>query len=219
MNRYKSITFATLLLLGSVTVIALSSQGAKTLAQTPENQATPLPLLNYLVELGRDNDCFFTIEEAWEADKPTDSIDAHWLRRASKKQNLEQELEYLRQTISHFTYEVDKANPRIVHIRDARLAQQKAYGLEGVVKRIDFKGLVNDLPAEIQKQGLLISPPLISETFQQTDYTTVAQVKGEGLKVRDALSNFIPLEGRKKRILWIARTKLGQGEVTYVYYP
>jgi len=102
---------------------------------------------------------------------------------------------------------------------DARLAQQKEYGLESAIRSIDFTGKVNELPSEIGKQGIPLSPLSITFRFEQADYSTEVHVRGEELKVRDALSNFVPLQGRTKRILWIARTKLGQGEVTYVYYP
>jgi len=94
-----------------------------------------------------------------------------------------------------------------------------AHPLESAIRSIDFTGKVNDLPSEIGKQGIPLSSPLISFKFEQIDYGTLVRVKGEDLKVRDALSNFVPLQGRTKRILWIARTKIGQGEVTYVYYP
>ena len=102
---------------------------------------------------------------------------------------------------------------------DARLAQQKGYALESLIKRIVFTGKVNDLPSEIGRHGIPVSLPPIMDIRAYPDHTTTVQVKGEDLKVRDALSNFIPLEERRGRILWIASTKLGQGEMTYVYYP
>lgn len=199
-------------------ILLLQVQGVRSMAQSSENQALRVPLVAYLAELGRDHDRFFTIEEAWENGKPTDSIDAHWIQRSSEV-GLQRELERLGRTVPNFTFEVDKVNPRIVHIRDKRLAQQQGYGLEALIKIIDFTGRVNDLPNELHKQGIPISPPPLMDTRDSRDYTTIAQVKGESLKVRNALSNFIPLEGRRGRILWIARTKLGQQEVTYVYYP
>jgi hypothetical protein len=51
------------------------------------------------------------------------------------------------------------------------------------------------------------------------DYTTEIEIRAQGLKVRDALSNYVPLEHRKGGVLWVAKTKPGVGEVTFVYYP
>ena len=219
MKVHRSIILAILSILVAGAIISFQRPGAETMAQSTDNQAVPLPLLSYLAEMARDYDRFFTIEEAWRSDNPKDSIDNHWLPRPSEKKGLEQELAQLRRVVPNLISEIDKSNPRVVHIMDARLAQQKGYGLESAIRSIDFTGTVNDLPSEIGKQGIPLSPPLISFNFEQTDYATLVRVKGEELKVRDALSNFVPLQGRKKRILWIARTKLGQGEVTYVYYP
>lgn len=219
MKVHRSITLAILRILVAGAIVSFQLGGAETMTQTSENQTMPLPLLNYLAEMAKHYDRFFTVEEAWRPDKPKDSIDNNWLPRPSEKRGLEQELAQLRRVVPNLIYEIDKRNPRVVHIMDARLAQQKEYGLESAIRSIDFTGKVNDLPSEIGKQGIPLSPLLITFKFEQADYSTEVRVRGEELKVRDALSNFVPLQGRTKRILWIARTKLGQGEVTYVYYP
>jgi hypothetical protein len=190
------------------------------LGKTALNDKTnPLPILNYLVELGKDYDYFFTIEEAWREEDLADSIVNHWVQRSSQKKTVKEELEQLQQAVPNLGYEIDSVNPKIVHIKDMRLTQQKDYGLEAVIKSIEFTGKVHDLVSEINHQGIPVSAPLITFNNETMDYDTVLQVKGVGLKVRDALSNFIQLEGRRSRILWTARTKLGQREVSYVRYP
>lgn len=219
MNLHKSITVVTLLMVAAVAMVLLLSQKTRPMAQASGNQAMSLPLLDYLVELGKADDRFFTIEEAWKGDKPMNSLEAQWIQRPLEQKSLQQELERLRGGVPNFSYEIDKANSRIVHIKDARLAQQKGYGLESVIQRIDFMGKVNELPSAIGKLGIPVSLPVVMDIRQSLDHMTEVQVKGEGLKVRDALSNFVPLEGRRGRLLWIARTKLNQGEVSYVYYP
>jgi hypothetical protein len=219
MNLHKSITVATLLMIAAVAMVLLLSQKTRPMTQASGNQAMSLPLLDYLAELGKADDRFFTIEEAWKGDKPMISLEAQWIQKPFEQKSLQQELERLRGSVPNFSYEVDKTNSRIVHIKDARLAQQKGYGLESVIKRIDFTGKVNELPSAIGKLGIPVSLPVVMDLRQSLDHMTEVQVKGEGLKVRDALSNFIPLEGRGGRLLWVARTKLNQGEVSYVYYP
>jgi len=96
--------------------------------------------------------------------------------------------------------------------------QQREYALEDTIKSLDFKGKVNELPDEIGKQGVPIAIPTWQSTHEQHDGSTMVYVKGEGLSVRTALSNFVKLEGRD-RILWIARTKLELGAISYVFYP
>jgi len=183
------------------------------------NQVSPLPMLNYLVELGKKYNCFFTIEEAWREDNLMDSISNHLLQRASQNMSLEQELNRIRQSIPNFSYELDRTNPKIVRIKDSRLAQQKDYALDAVIKTIDFTGKVHDLVNEINRQGIPVSALPITFNNETLDSVTIVQVKGEELKVRDALSNFIELEGRRSRILWVARTKIGKEEISSVRYP
>ena len=59
---------------------------------------------------------------------------------------------------------------------------------------------------------------ILSLVHEQWDGGTVVSVKGEELSIRNALSNFVRLEGCV-RILWIARTTLEPDAVSYVYYP
>jgi len=51
-----------------------------------------------------------------------------------------------------------------------------------------------------------------------TDFMTQVHVKGKRLGVRSALSDFIPLEGRTNRILWVAKTNMGPQETTYIRF-
>ena len=216
MNKFRPIVIIMLLILGSVVGEAFRVQGAKPMAETSINQSATL--LELLVELGKKYDHFFTIEEAWKDREPMNAMEAQRVQMSSGKKTLQQELEQLRQTLPNFSYEIDKANPRIIHILDERLTHQKGYGLESVVNRIDFTGSPHDLVAEIGNQGILISPQTSMLLNEFRDYSSVLQVKGESLKVRDALTNFISLKEREVKILWIARTKLAQGEMTRIYY-
>ena len=71
----------------------------------------------------------------------------------------------------------------------------------------------------IGHQGIPVFHLPITFNNETLDYNTVVQIKGDGIRVRDALSDFIPLEGRRSRILWVARTKIGEAEMSYVRYP
>jgi hypothetical protein len=219
MKVHKSTIPTVLAILGIMSMVFLQTQRAKPMNTASEDQPNSLPLIPYLAQLGEQYNYFFTIEVASKDTEVKSGIDSRWIQRRSGKNDLQQELEQLRLAIPNFSYEVDKANPRIIHVKDARLTEYKGYALESIIKSINFTGKVNDLPSEISKQGIPLSPPPVMSFEESRDYTTVVQVKGAGLKVRDALSYFLPLEKRQSRILWIASTKLGQGQMTYLYYP
>jgi hypothetical protein len=187
------------------------------MASSGENR--PVPLAQLLTILGDTYGRFFTIEEGWKAGEPMNSLEARQVRQPSENKGLGRELEQLRQTVTDFTYQVSTTNPRIVHIIDSRLVQQKGYGLESTLKTIDFVGPTSDLVVAIGQQGIPVATQRALFTNEFQDYATVVRAKGNGLKVRDALSTFLPLDERKGRILWIARTKLARGELTYVYFP
>jgi hypothetical protein len=217
MKKCKSITIAVLVWLTTANALSFPFQRVSSMNQIPENNSKPLTAL--LLKLGLKYNCYFTIEEAAADGESVNSMEAQWVQIRSAHLNLEQELDQLHRTVPNLTYEIDRTNPRIVHLIDSRLARVDKYGLEGVIKTIDFKGTVNDLVSEVAERGFRISPQNFIFTHEQPDFSTKVEVKGDNLKVREALSNFVLLEGRGSRVLWIARTKLAPGEVTYVFYP
>ena len=216
MNIRKLMIVAALFIFGTSSALAPQARGNRYMNEASATQS--VLLTKYLVQLGKDYDCFFTLEEAWNDGESMNMMEAQWVQGFSEMKGLQQDLERLRQTVPNFTFETNKQNPRIIHIIDARLKRLKGYGLESRIKSIDFTGTVFDLVAAIGKQELHVLPQKSLLTNEFWDYRTVAHVKGEGLKVRDALSNFIPLEPQK-RIIWISRTKIGQKEVSYIRYP
>lgn len=219
MKTHKSMHIATLLILGVLVILLYQPIGAKSMNAALQEQTIPLPMKEYLGEIGRAYDCFFTIEETWTEATRSDITTNHVLPRPLQMKGLKEELDYLSQVLPNFTYNVDKVNPRLIHIIDKRLTKQDGYSFERVILNINFKGKVNDLPSEIGRLGMTISSPKLLDLREHKDFSTEVEIKGDRLKVRDALSNFVQLEGRRNRILWIARTKLGQGEVSYVHYP
>lgn len=219
MKLHQSIMPAVIVILGTISIIIVQTQTAKLMDTSSRDQANPLPLIDYLGKLGEEYDYFFTVEVAAADTSGEKALVSHWVQRRPGTKDLQQELERLRQDISNFSYEVDKSNPRIIHVMDVRLEQFNGYALERIIPEITFTGKVNDLPAEIGKQGIPIAPPLLMSFNETRDTTTVLEVKGVGLKVRDALSDFLPLEKRRTRILWIASTRINQEGISYVNYP
>ena len=172
----------------------------------------------FLGELGRDYDRFFTIEEAWKQGEAMNALESQLVQRSSAGKDLTARLEQLHRSVPNLTFRSSESNSRIVHIIDARLAQQNTYALESVIKHIDFTGPVDDLVRAVAQQGISVTPQSTMFLNEFKDYSTVAHLQGNNIKVRDALSNSISLR-RGSRILWIARTKIGQKEVTRIYYP
>lgn len=182
----------------------------------PEQQ---ISVENYLAELGAKADCYFTIEEASHPGDTMAPISSFALVRLRRPGGLQSELEALEAKVPHFSFVVDKERPRIIHVIDRRLREQSGYGLEVTLKEIDFEGTVEDLLAEINKQGVPVSSPtsISTEDMLSWDLSTTVQVKGRNLKVRDALSLFLPLD-TYGRVLWVARTNAGQGLPTHVLF-
>ncbi len=216
MTKHRLTILVLIFVLETVATPYLQTWRTKAVAQDPETQSKPLTWI--LADLGRNYDCFFTIEDGAQEDEPGNRLEAEWTRRTLANVGLAKELERLRQTVPNFSYEFNPANSRIMHIIDARLKQQKGYALDRTIDSLDFTGKVNELPDAIGKQGIPIALPTWQSTHEQRDGSTILQVKGGGLTVRDALSNFISLDGRAS-ILWIARTKLEPGAISYVFYP
>ena len=217
MNIRKLMIVAALLIFGTTIAPAPQALGNRPMNETPANQS--VFLREYLVQLGKDYDRFFTLEEAWKDGESMNMLEFEWVQGFSEMKGLQQDLERLRQTVPNFTFETNKQNPRIIHIIDARLKRLKGYGLESTIQSIDFTGTVDELVTAIGEHGMPVSPRGVSDISEglSQDYRTEVHVKGKGLKVRDALSNFISLDGRG-RVIWIARTKIGQREMSYVHF-
>src|SRR5215470_6708521 len=109
--------------------------------------------------------------------------------------NLRNALNSLQRVAPNLIYIVSRENPRIIHIIDSRLTRQSQYGLETIVKKIDFTGAVGELVVELSKLGAPIQPPPIMDIHEARFMDSQSQVKvvGQGLKVREILSNYIPL--------------------------
>jgi hypothetical protein len=182
-------------------------------------QDRPMSLTEILVGLGVKHGRFFTLEEAWKDGESDNWMEVYNVQWHEQNKDIVQDLEKLRQVVPNFAYRMDRTKPQIIHISDSRLTKLKGYGVEDSIKRINFTGIGFDLVNEIGQQGIPISSrgPLSPEEMLGIDHSTRFHADGKGLKVRDALSNYIPVKGRAP-IIWIARTRLERGEKTYIRY-
>jgi hypothetical protein len=194
------------------------AEGSDVVQDPPSEQ--PIPLLWVLTRLGDKHDIYFTIESGYTAGEPVNRLESILIRESSLAgSDIQQKLSAIRKEAPDFTYEIVSGNPRIIHIIDSRLASLKSYGLLSTVKRLDFSGRVDELITFLSKQNIPVTLQNFGDIreMREWDMKTLVKVKADGLRVRDVLSNFIPLN-RSGRILWIARTKLEQGAVSQVQF-
>jgi hypothetical protein len=148
-------------------------------------------------------------------------MESYRLDQATKKDNIYSELEALAKTVTHFTYTVDSKKPNLIHISDDRLLNKMDYALERNLEHISFKGTLPELVTLIGLQGIPLSREIafFLGDYRPRDSETQVEVKGDGIKVKEALTDFIPLKDRG-RVLWTARTRPGQlGTVIEFFGP
>jgi hypothetical protein len=166
------------------------------------------------------NGVTFTLEEAIGKDGALGPIRTSAHSRIPEGSPLTGALDELSQSVPHFTWHADSSNPKIIHIVDERLLHRRAYALDMVIGELDFAGTVNHLVDTIAAKRIPVSSLGGADVrdAMMTDYKTQVQVKGKSLTVRDALTNFVPLEGREP-ILWLAETRLeGSDQTTYITF-
>lgn|SRR5262249_8132564 len=186
--------------------------------QNASYQKENVSLLEFLRETGNINNCFFTIEEAWQDGEAFNQVESTRINKAFAGAKTQSALQSLRESAPNLTYTVSKQNPNIIHLTDVRLLRQGRYGVESIVTHINFEGTSGELIDELRNRGVSVQRPALLDISEARRLKSDAKMKvnGSGLKVREILSGFTTLENRG-RILWIARTKLGTNEVTNLY--
>lgn len=206
------------LTLGLIGIYMLTAQEAR--STSPSTGDESISLSRLLDELGSKYGYFFTLEETWKDAESMNRLESHRVQRSARGQDIWQELDSLRKVVPGLTYKVDKTSPQIIHVMDEGLAQQKEYALDRLIPSIDFTGTVFNLVKAIAKKGVRVSSrgAIDFREISSMDFKTQIHVRGKRLSVRRALSDFVPLEGRNSRILWVARTKIGPNEPSYIQF-
>lgn len=191
-------------------------------AQNRESAAELRPtqtafLEGHLLRLGEQYDVYFTLETAWQEKESMNWMEQYKVGQFSKDKRIQRELDRLTESVPHFTYIFDSANPRIIHIKDARLGQQPSYGLEDLINNVNYKGTWMGLVNALAERGIKVSTLGLTwiGDMRARDYSTQVHVKARNIRARDAITNFIEIPGRR-RILWLSTTKLAPGEVSYI---
>jgi hypothetical protein len=227
----KKLFFAFLISLCLVLVPILSPAQETNIAPTEKIKfntirTTPtgfeVSLLNILSEYGKHYNYFFTVEEAHEEEEIISPISSLLIELPFEEKEVYQgslqALDELRQLFPQLIFEINRNYPQIVHIIDGRLKEQASYGLNEIISSISFSGNSVELVNKINQQINNIANPPFMFSHEFRDLTTIIKVKGENLTAREILSNFIKLK-KADTVLWIARTKIGQNNKTYVHFP
>jgi hypothetical protein len=173
-----------------------------------------------LAEVATKNGVTFTIEEALLKGGAMDHIRSFRHRTPPDGTGLEAVLDELSQSVPNFTWHADPNNAKVIHIVDDHLLRRQGYALDRIIDDIDFSGTVLELVDAIAAKGIPVSAtgPVGTDDLLSMEGVTRVKVKAKGLRVRDALSDFVALDGRGP-ILWTAETHVdGSDQTTYIRF-
>jgi hypothetical protein len=176
-------------------------------------------LLHALAEIGARHHVFFTVEATWADGEVANGFDAQLVGELARGESVDAELRALLLVVPRLTYQVSASNPSVVHVIDARLGRGSDYAMDSIVPKLDYAGTVRDLVSEIGRDGIPIASPTAHSSHELlfVDMRSRVSIRATSIPVRDALSNFVDLEGRGP-ILWIARTGPGEKQTTTVMF-
>lgn len=216
MRKYTLLVAAALSVVAAGTYLSRGQQGPPV---RPPRQSRTTFLEGHLMRLGQEYDVYFTLETAWEGGEPANWMENYKIKEPPKHDGLQRELERVAKSVPHFTYTFNPTNPRVIHVMDARLARQNEYGLDGVVKSLDYKGDLAGLVTALGERGIKVSAGTLGMIGdpRPRDRHTEVRAAGRNISVRDAITYFTPLEGGY-RILWISTTKLAPGAVSQIEF-
>jgi hypothetical protein len=211
--------FAAFFVLGILSFLSLASVSPSSQeARSADIKEPRIDVGNALPRIGMACGCFFTIEDASRSGENVNSMEAAYVPERILGQSPQQVMDLMTVMVPNFTYAVDKVDSRIIHIKDKRLSGIEHYGLDQTIGPFEFQGDVVGLVNAIGKLGVPIIHPTQVGIGEPVDRRSQIRVKGNSMQVRAALSNFIPLEQKKSKVLWIARTSLDNRPVTTQVY-
>lgn len=178
-----------------------------------EKAAARQSLGAYTIDVGSRFDCYFTIEDVRPVSGPHQSLCDTPVRIAGNKRSLAEVLDELREDLPTFDIVVPKENTGVVHIIDRRLVETQNNALNRRVT-VDYRGGLQSLVSYL---GTHLHLPVRSGSIligmgpAVCDEATQVSVKGQGLVVRRALTDYLPLS-QYNRLLWEATTDVIGGK-------
>src|SRR5215470_1125108 len=85
-------------------------------------------------------------------------MEGTFIPEAVLQQSPQEIMGQLRGIVPNLTYETDKIDSRIIHIKDKRLLQLKTYAIDQEIAPFEFQGPLFQLVEAIAKNGVQITP-------------------------------------------------------------
>lgn len=206
------------LLLG-VGILAGDVSHAQRVVAGADEKAGSVPLEDFLRDLARRYDCYFTLEEGWEEGSATNAFSTSRVRLLAETTSLKQALDDLVKQVPNLRFEMAHKDRPIIHAIDKRLDRQSRYALGMTIQSYAFTGTTGELIGDLAKRGIPILPQTVFPIGRAItiDPSTRITIKSSGLTIRRLLSDFLPLQGYS-RVIWTAATKLVPGAETVVNF-
>jgi hypothetical protein len=211
------------------TVYLLAFQPDTALAQNTSTHTVKVSLAGLLADLGAKYDRYFTIEDVMiRGEIPLRSYHAERVCPMTGRcdsthpavKDPEEELDAIAQDNSNFQYEVDKNNPKIVHVIDKRLSARSDYPMSETIDTVQFEGTTWDFVKYLHGRGVALNYMAGGLGLESAvDVQTKITIKVLRATVRRLLSDFIILDANRSRILWESQTELRSNAVVDVWYP
>ena len=214
-------------LLVSSVILLLASNGCKksNIMNIRERTTNEVILSVYLGEMSEKLGCYFTLEHL-KADNHGSLINSRnvfGISEAPNVTNVNSLIAKLRHDLPGCLVMESKNNPNILHIIEAPLAKLKDYAMErhedltysGDLGTGKGQGLILEIAKNVENIGPRTGGDLRT-AFD--DHITKVNVKAKNEKLRDILTDCVPLASYGS-FLWIAETtKVGETSKTVVQY-
>jgi hypothetical protein len=210
-------------------VSALVSTAQETPTQKAATHVVKVSLEGLLADLGSKYDRYFTIEDvtgqgelalrSYHSDRKC-PITGKCETTSPSAKDLAEELDAIAQGNPNFRYKIDNNNPKIVHIIDNRLAARSDYPMERTLATVQFEGTPWDLVKYLHQRGIALNYMANSLGLESAvDVQTKITINVPSATVRGILSDFIVLDAKRSRILWVSQAELSPGTVMDIWYP
>jgi hypothetical protein len=167
---------------------------------------------------GAKLNCYFTVEKIH---RPRDPDDLRpYVKDDEEITSVGALLEKLARDVPGAAFVRNKKNPAVIHAIDKGLLDLDGYGLETRID-LDYSGVLADLSWALEKK--LDNVGARRWGFNTTlfdDHVTKVEIHAKEQKVRDILTDCVPLEGGYSPLLWFAETTIvdGKPKTTVQYY-
>ncbi len=204
----------------------VSAYGAKdNIMNIRERKTNEIILSIYLADKAEQLECFFTFERLTAADYAS-PLNAWTVLGIADELNVADSkslITKLRRDLKGCTVNQSKTNPRVIHVIETPLLKLKDYVMERKVD-ITYSGQLGSgrvRGAAGGEEGLIVE---LAKTVENIGYkkggdlrtafddlVTHVEVKAKQQKVRDVLTNYVPLTNYS-RFIWSAETRIVNGK-------